>query len=51
MHPHLTNKQFRLCVLLATEKRDSGVHESYEQAFDRYVQEAVFETERKKFCH
>lgn len=49
MNPQLTNKQFRLCVLLATEKRDSGVHESYEAAFDRYVQEATMVTARKEY--
>ena len=49
LHPHLTDKQFRRCVMLAIDYRDKAAHESIDQAFVRFVRDAIFEYERK-FC-
>lgn len=50
MEPHLTNEQFRMCVLKAIDHRDKEAHESFDAAFQRYIQEAIFEYEREHFA-
>lgn len=50
MEPHLTNEQFRMCVLKAIDYRDKEAHESFDAAFLRYTQEAIFAYEREHFA-
>ena len=50
LHPHLTAEDFRICFVKAVEYRDIAAHESIEDAFKRYAQEAIFAYERDHFA-
>lgn len=47
MEPHLSAEQFRLCIVKAVQQRDRTAHESFDVAFQRFVQEAIFAYERE----
>ena len=47
LEPHLTGDQFRLAVVKAVQRRNVEAHETFDEAFKRYIQEAIFEYERE----
>ena len=47
MEPHLSAEQFRLCIVKAVQQRDRYAHESFDAAFQRFTQEAIFAYERE----
>lgn len=49
MHPHMTGDAFRMAVVLAYECHDLANRETFDQAFQRYAQSAIFDYERRHF--
>ena len=50
MHPHMTPDAFRRAVVLAIDCRDKESHESFDQAFLRFANEAIYAYEREHCC-